>query len=76
MGNPTPSNTIKSLVDWLDKESDRRGYQVKEKSFILPQDLLSLQLFVASVNYNIWDLQNYEVLLGGIQTAGMFDGYE
>ena len=76
MGNPTPSKTIKSLVDWLDKESDRRGYQVKEKSFILPQDLLSLQLFVASVYYNMWDLQNYEVLLGGIQTAGMFDGYE
>lgn len=75
MGNPTPSKTIKSLVDWLDKESKRRGYQVKDKAFILPQDLLSLQVYVSSVNYNMWHLQNYVVLLGGIQTAGRFDGY-
>ena len=66
--NPTPSKTIKSLVDWLDKESQGRGYQVKEKSFILPQDLLALQVYVYSVNYNMWDLQNYVVLLarGGV----------
>jgi hypothetical protein len=75
MGNPTPSTSIKTLVDWMDKESERRGYQVKEKSFILPQDLLDLQKHVASVNYNMWDFQNYVVLLGGIQTAGRFDGY-
>jgi hypothetical protein len=75
MGNPSTSKTIKSLVDWLDKESQRRGYEVKEKSFILPQDLLSLQAYVASVNYNMWDFQNYVVLLGGIHTAGRFDGY-
>ena len=40
-GNPPPSKTIKSLVDWLDKESERRGCQVKEKPFILPRDLLA-----------------------------------
>ena len=47
MGNPSPSKTLKSLVDWLDKESERRGYQVKEKY------LLALQVYVDSVNYNM-----------------------
>jgi hypothetical protein len=75
MGNPNHSIDIKALVNWLDKESLRRGYEVKEKSFILPQDLLHLQIYVASVHYNMWDLQNYTVLLGAIQTAGRFDGY-
>jgi hypothetical protein len=74
MGNPTPTTAIKILVDWMDKESERRGHQVKEKSFILPQDLLDLQIHVASVNCNMCDFQNYVVLLGGIQTAGRSDG--
>jgi hypothetical protein len=75
MGNPSPSFTIKCLVNWVDKESRRRGYEVKVKSFILPQDLLDIQKYVASVQYNLWDLQNYTVVLGGIATAGRFDGY-
>jgi hypothetical protein len=51
-----------------------RGYKVKEKSFILPQDILDLDKFVSLVHYNIWDLQNFVMLLGGIYTAGRFDG--
>jgi hypothetical protein len=75
MGNPAPSFAIKAVVDWIDKESNRRGYEVKQKSFILPQDLLDMQKHVASVQYNLWDLQNYTVILGGIAIAGRFDGY-
>jgi hypothetical protein len=75
MGNPTPTTAIKTLVDWMDKESERRGHQVKEKSLILPQNLLDLHIHVASVNCNMWDFQNYVVLSGRIQTAGRFDGH-
>jgi hypothetical protein len=71
----SPAKTTKDLVTWLDKESERRGYQVKEKSFILPQDILDLHQFVSSVHYNMWDLQNFVMLLGSIYTAGKFDGY-
>ncbi len=74
MGNPSPSSAIKAVVDWIDKESNRRGYEVKKKSFIVPQDLLDMQKCVASVQYNLWDLQNYTVILGGIAIAGSFDG--
>jgi hypothetical protein len=76
MGNPSsPAKTMKDLVTWLDKESERRGYEVKEMYFILPQDILDLHQFVSLVHYNMWDLQNVVVLLGGIYTAGRFDGY-
>jgi hypothetical protein len=76
MGNPSsPTKTTKDLVTWLDKESEWRGYQVKEKSFILPQDILDLHQYVSLVHDNMWDLQNFVMLLGGIYTAGWFDGY-
>jgi hypothetical protein len=76
MGNPSsPTKTTKDLVTWLDKDSERRGYEVKEKYFILPQDILDLHQYVSLVHYNMWDLQNCVMLLGSIYTAGRFDGY-
>jgi hypothetical protein len=76
MGNPSSSTkTTKDLVTWLDKESERTGYKVKEKLFILPQAILDLHQFASLVHYNMWDLQNFVMLLGGIYTAGQFDGY-
>jgi hypothetical protein len=74
MGNPSQSFRHKTLIKWLDKESNARDCRVKAKSAFLPRDILDLQQCVASVHFRMWDFQNFVMILGAIHHAGRFDG--
>jgi hypothetical protein len=75
-GNPSSSLKIKQLRKWLKGEAVERGYQVSKKSPFFPSDLVEMQLYVMSRNFNLSDLRCYTMVLNAVETAMRFDGFQ
>jgi hypothetical protein len=53
-----------------------RGYQLSKKLPFFPSDLLEMQVYVMSRNFNLSDLNCYTMLLNAVKTAMHFDGFQ
>jgi hypothetical protein len=76
-GNPysTSCSLVKSLTEYLHKESARRQYQPKSKDPLLRSDVLDIHSYVQACQFKTWDFGNFTMMLGGIYYAGRFDSY-
>ena len=74
-GNPTRSGRFKDLKDWMKRESLNRGYSPDHRSAFLPHDITTMHEILRKSKYDIYNLQNYCVVLDAIHTGCRFDSY-
>ena len=49
---------------------------MSKKSTLFPSNLVEMQLYVMSRNFNLSDLSCYTMVLNAVETAMRFDGFQ
>lgn len=74
-GNVTKSSVFKTLIDYIDRVSDTRGYKTKHKEFLLPSNFIDIHKYMEATGYLMFDVTMYTMILGATYYAGRFEGY-
>lgn len=74
-GKPTCSQFFQDLKKSFTRENDKREYVEKHASPLLPSEIMKIHSEVMKTRCDLWDFQNYTMLLGAIHHAGRFEGF-
>ena len=72
-GDPTSSPQVKKVKKWLKSETVARGYSPDHKSPFLPGDITTMHKAVTASQFDIWNFQNYLVILDAVEHGCRFD---
>ena len=74
-GDPMRSAKMKELNAWLKEETIKRGCHPDHRSPFLPGDITRIHDNLRRKGFDIWELQNFIVVLSAIHTGCRFDSY-